>query len=285
MPKCCWARIVVGRQDEDLLAVLGGLERGAQRDLGLAVADVAADQAVHRARGLHVGLDDLDRLALVRRLLVGEALLEVALPVGVGGERVAAAAAALGVEVEELAGELLGGAAGARLHRLPALAAELAQRRVVAARADVAGDLRELLDRHEDPVGAGELELEVVAGDAGDGLRVEAGEARDAVVLVDDDVAGAQVGERAQRAAAAPAGALPAGALGAPAAEQAVLGDRRRAGAGGDEAVAQGGDGELAAPAPRWAGRPPPPSAPSCARGCRRRARPRRAAARSTTVR
>ena len=38
------------RQDEHLLAVVGGLEGGAQRDLGLAVADVAADQAVHRLR-------------------------------------------------------------------------------------------------------------------------------------------------------------------------------------------------------------------------------------------
>jgi hypothetical protein len=32
------------RQHQHLLAVVGGLERRAQRDLGLAVADVAADQ-------------------------------------------------------------------------------------------------------------------------------------------------------------------------------------------------------------------------------------------------
>ena len=60
-------------EHEHLLAGVGGLERGAQRDLGLAVADVAADEAVHRALGLHVGLDELDRLALVGRLAVGEA--------------------------------------------------------------------------------------------------------------------------------------------------------------------------------------------------------------------
>ena len=50
------------RRDEhqDLLAVLGGLEGGAQGDLGLAVADVAADQAVHRVRRLHVVLDVVD---------------------------------------------------------------------------------------------------------------------------------------------------------------------------------------------------------------------------------
>ena len=77
------------REHEHLLAVVGGLERRAQRDLGLAVADVAADQAVHRRRALHVGLDVLDRLALVGGLGVGERVLELALPLGVLGEGVA----------------------------------------------------------------------------------------------------------------------------------------------------------------------------------------------------
>ena len=49
-------RVVLGgedrrrHEDRDLLAVLGRLERGAQRDLGLAVADVADDEPVHRPR-------------------------------------------------------------------------------------------------------------------------------------------------------------------------------------------------------------------------------------------
>ena len=117
-------------EHQHLLAGVGGLERGAQRDLGLAVADVAADQAVHRALGLHVDLDELDRLALVGGLLVGEGGLELAQPVGVRRVGEAGAAAALGVQVQQLAGELLRRAARARLHRLPALAAELGQRRV-----------------------------------------------------------------------------------------------------------------------------------------------------------
>ncbi len=120
-------------EHQHLLAVAGRLEGGAQRDLGLAVADVAADQPVHRPRRFHVGLDQLDRLALVGRLGEREALLELALPVGVRPERVAAAPPALGVQAEQLARELLRGAARARLHRLPARAAELGQRRVLAA--------------------------------------------------------------------------------------------------------------------------------------------------------
>ena len=134
------------------------------------------------------------------------------------------AALALGVEVEQLARELLRRAPGARLHRLPARAAELGQRRVLAAGADVARDLRELVGGHEDAVVALVLEVEVVARHAGHGLGVEAREARDAVVLVDDDVAGAQVGEGAQRPRRGASGAL-----GAAAAQQPVLGDDRQA--------------------------------------------------------
>ena len=134
-------------QQHHLLVVLDGLEGGAQRDLGLAVTDVAADQAIHRARRLHVGLDELDRVALVGRLGERERVLELALPVGVHRVGVALAALALRVQVQQLAGQLLGGPACPRLDRVPAGAAELRQRRVGAARADVTADLRKLVDR------------------------------------------------------------------------------------------------------------------------------------------
>ena len=42
------------REERDLLAVHHRLERGAHRDLGLAVSDVAAEQSIHRRRRLHV---------------------------------------------------------------------------------------------------------------------------------------------------------------------------------------------------------------------------------------
>ena len=64
-------------EDRDLLAVEHRLGRGAQRDLGLAVADVAAHEPVHRDRPLHVGLGLDDRLGLVGRLLVRERLLDL----------------------------------------------------------------------------------------------------------------------------------------------------------------------------------------------------------------
>ena len=74
-----------GHEHGDLLAGVDRLERGADGDLGLAVADVAADQAVHRLGLGHVALDGLDGRELVGGLLVGEGGLELGHPVAVLG--------------------------------------------------------------------------------------------------------------------------------------------------------------------------------------------------------
>src|SRR5213075_2251783 len=92
-----------------------------------------------------------------------------------------------------------------RLQQLPRLAAELRERGRLRVGADVARDLAELLVRDVEAVLAAEREQEVVARDAGDLLRLEPEQLADAVVLVDDVVARAQVGEALQRAAADPA--------------------------------------------------------------------------------
>ena len=76
-------------QHHHLGAVGGGLDRGAQGDLGLAEADVAADQPVHRPLRFHVALDRFDRLDLVGGLAVGEVRLHLDLPLAVGREGVA----------------------------------------------------------------------------------------------------------------------------------------------------------------------------------------------------
>ncbi len=62
-----------GRQDRHLLAAVHGDERRAQRDLGLAEADIAAHQAVHRPRADHVLDDGVDGGALVGGFLEAEA--------------------------------------------------------------------------------------------------------------------------------------------------------------------------------------------------------------------
>ena len=233
-----------GHQEHDLLGVGGGLERGAQRHLGLAVAHVAADQAVHRAALLHVGAHGLDGVHLVGGLAVGERALELHLPLGVGGERVSRAALALGVQVDQLAGQRLGRAAGAQLLLLPLLAAQLGQLGLAGLGAHVAADLVDLVAGHEHAVAVAELQLQVVARDVADGLGLEPGEAGDAVVLVHHGDPGAQVGERGHRPRPGP---RPAALLGPAAAQQPVLGDDGQLQRGRQEPLAQRRGGEVQA--------------------------------------
>ncbi len=155
-------------QHGDLLAVLDRLERRPHRDLGLAVADVAADEPVHRDDPPHVGLDLVDRAQLVGRLLEREGVLELALPRGVGPEGEALGGLPGGVQLDQLGGDLAHGLAGAALALGPVGAAEPVEAGLLAA--DVAGDLVERVGRHEQPVGRAAalggavLEHEVLAG-------------------------------------------------------------------------------------------------------------------------
>ena len=77
----------------DLLAVHHRLEGRAQRHLGLAEADVAADQPVHRAAGREIGDGRVDRGLLVFGLLVGEARGEFVHRAGRNGSAAAPRAA------------------------------------------------------------------------------------------------------------------------------------------------------------------------------------------------
>ncbi len=182
-----------GRRDEHqhLLAVDRDRECRAQRDLGLAEPDVAADEPVHRPRRLEIFLDRLDRRPLILGLAVREVLLEPFEPFVVDGVGEAGARLPLGVEVHEVARHLAQVLARAALQVVPRLAAELRQRRARRVGPDVAADLADLLVRDVDAVVAAEREQQVVARDAGDLLRLEAQKLCDAVVLVHDVVAGA----------------------------------------------------------------------------------------------
>ena len=73
----------------DLESVCDRLEGGAKGDLGLAVADIAADEPVHGPDAFHIALHVEDGLGLVGRLLVGEGVFELDLPRRVESEGVA----------------------------------------------------------------------------------------------------------------------------------------------------------------------------------------------------
>jgi hypothetical protein len=194
--------------------------------------------AVHRPRRLQVLLHRLDRSPLVRRLLVRELGLEALDPLVVDLVRHSGARLPLRVELDQVAGHLPQVLARAGLEVVPGLPAELRERRCLRVGADVAADLADLLVRDEDAVLAAEAEQQVVARDARDLLRLEPEQLRDAVVLVDDVVAGAEVGEGLQRApgrGGRARRALP---------EDLRVGEQGQAELAPDEAASRGGDRE-----------------------------------------
>src|SRR3990170_2420851 len=67
-------------QEGYLLAVHDGLERTAQRHLGLSVPHIACNQTVHWTGPFHVSLDVIDRAELIRRFFKSERGLKLPLP-------------------------------------------------------------------------------------------------------------------------------------------------------------------------------------------------------------
>ena len=118
---------MVGREHGDLLVVADGLERRAHGDFRLAVADVAAEQAVHGLRGFHVARDVGDGLGLVFGLVELEGVFELANEFVARGEGVALGHFAFGVKLEEFVGHVFHGLAHAGLGLGPRLRAEVTQ--------------------------------------------------------------------------------------------------------------------------------------------------------------
>ena len=180
------------------------LECGAHRDLGLAVADIAAQKAVHRRRQFHVAFDVGDCRRLIGRQLVGESALELFLPVSVGGKCMARHRAPLRVELEQLFRHVAHRLLDARLGFLPGGAAQPIERRPRTSR--VLLHQVEPLDGDEQLVLAGVAKLqELLRAAARSGNRAadrpelfQADEFADAVVDVDDQIADLEVAQIGQ---------------------------------------------------------------------------------------
>ncbi len=184
-----------GREHARLLSALHGTEHGAHRDLGLAVPDVTADQAIHRARRLHIGEHGIDRGRLIGRLVERERGFELAEAVVGGRERVAGQGGALRVELQQLLGERADVALDLAGRDLPRLPAELVELRAVALGAHVALHLAEPIDREVERAAVVlELQrLDVRGADHREALEPVV--PPHAVALVDEVVAGGELRE------------------------------------------------------------------------------------------
>src|SRR6266498_3442290 len=129
-----------GSEEGHLLAVEHRAHGRAHGHLGLAVAHVAAHQAVHGGGVRHVRGHVGDGRRLVGGLLVLEGLLELPLPRALPGESVAGARLALGVELEQLHRHVAHGLPDALLDLLPGAAAQLVDGRPVPLDARVQGN-------------------------------------------------------------------------------------------------------------------------------------------------
>jgi hypothetical protein len=176
------------RHDRHLLPAHGHDEGCAQRHLGLAEANVAADQPVHRLAGPQVGQDVPDGVELIFRLLVGEAGAElVEHPVrrvyGLG-----LAGGAFGGDADQADGHLAQPILGPRLARLPSSAAQAVEDGAFGIRA-VTGEQVDVLDRQVELGLAAVLQFERVVRRTLNVEGLQALVAADAVVDVDDQVA------------------------------------------------------------------------------------------------
>ena len=137
-----------GGEHGDLFAGQRGFEGGADGHFGLAVANVPADQPVHRARRFHVLFGGGDGPHLVGRLLIDKAVFKFALPTAVGRKSVAGLGSARGVDGQHVAGQVAHGVFGLRFRLGPPGAAQGVERRARLARADVLAHQMRLAHRH-----------------------------------------------------------------------------------------------------------------------------------------
>ena len=200
---CCSARIVVGTSTATCLPASTAAKGRADRDLGLAIADVAADQSVHRLALGHVVLDRFDRRELVGRFLVRKSRFELCHPVRVFGQiSKARLEPALGLDVDQLLSQVDNRLGDALFPFLPGRCADLGERGVGFTAADVFLHQVDLGDRHVKPGPLGKLEQQRFLGMLGRLIdEVQPAVTRDPVVDMDDQVAFVQVEEAVDRPA------------------------------------------------------------------------------------
>ena len=185
-----------GCEDGHLFSVLDGLEGGAHGHFRFAVADIAAEEAVHGAGRLHVALDVSDGVELIVGFGVVEGLFKLHLKLVVNVESGSLGGLTLGVELKEFVGHVGHGFLDASLGLGPLLGAEFVEHgRGASVGGAVFLDEVEAREGHVETGLIGELEDHELDGDAVLLNLFEADVTADAVLDMDDVVADGEVAE------------------------------------------------------------------------------------------
>ena len=186
-------------QQRALLSIHHAFEGGAQRDLCLSKADIAAQQPVHRYGRLHIGFDLIDTAQLIVRFVVGKAAFEVVLPIGVRRKRVSLDRHTLRVQLGQLLGHILNGLFHALARLLPLNRIELAKAHVrIVAHTDIFAHQIKLRHRHEQRIRTRVAYFDIILDNALDIAFNNPLEHADAVGRVHNIIARGQIADVAQ---------------------------------------------------------------------------------------
>ncbi len=163
-----------------LLAVGDGDEGGAQRDLGLAEADVAADQPVHWPAAFEVLQGGIDRTQLVLGFLIGKAGAELVIDMRLHRHFRRFVQMPLGRNLDQLAGDLANAVLEFRFPRLPAAAAQPVELDIGVV-GTVARQQFDVFDGKKQFCFGGIMQFETIMRCAGYFERLQADKASDAV--------------------------------------------------------------------------------------------------------
>ena len=134
-----------------LLRIACSLESGTNSHLGLTEAHIATHQTVHRPRLLHICFHVVGSLQLVGRILVKERRLQFVLHKRIGRVGKTLLLATGGIQLDEVAGNILQFLLGTLLHALPLARAQMRHaRRLATVLRLVFRHLVQRVDRHID---------------------------------------------------------------------------------------------------------------------------------------
>ncbi|SIC12521.1 Uncharacterised protein [Mycobacteroides abscessus subsp. abscessus] len=135
-------------KDGHLFAVRNCLKSSPDGHLSFPVANIAAQEAVHRPLFFHIQLDFMDGPQLILCFLVREGQLEFALHVPVRRECITFRRFPLGVQFDQIVRYILNRAFNLLLDTLPVIAAKLIDLRLFAFRPYILLDKINLIDRN-----------------------------------------------------------------------------------------------------------------------------------------